>query len=211
MLDYRKIDQLANNKEFKQSNNLFKNLKHSTKLIMNNELDLSINVSDSGLGLEANILKFIFFICKPVFLAVEIRRFKQEIIKRAFIIYPELGSERIDFDSIIAKDYYWIEKEPEKLKFLKNIIVQYLTDPQVMKIILENSSDYISNEDMIQKYNDVIKLVKREFKNEISKSYRCSRIHLGNEYYEFVLDDEEYGEIYLENAFHGNLTDEKER
>lgn len=212
MITYKDINRLIDDERFKNSNTVFKNLKHSVKIMMrgNSNLSVSISFGTNGLSLGLNITKLLYFIGKPFIIAGEIRRFKKDFIKRAFEIYPESLNEKLDFECLIASDYFWIEENKEKIEFLKNVVLQYLTDSKVKEIILDYCPKDMSNEEKDFKYKKVVKLVEETFVYEITKILQSSKKDMDNDYYSYILNTGDFDKIYLKSASSGLLTDNTE-
>lgn len=206
MIDCKKINCMKNDKRFKSSNALFKHLKYSMNIIKENDSGIALSISSNGLGLSVNITKLIFFIGKPLIIAHEIADFKLAVITRAFEIYPESLTENIDFGSLITKRYYWIEESYDKLEILKDIIIKYLTDSEIKEIILDYFPENMSYEEKDLKYKRVIRSIKNNFNDEMSKVLKMSKVCMDSKYYMHTLNTEEADEIYLQNAYNGSLT-----
>lgn len=193
MLKYSEINKLVNDKTFKSTNCLIKNLLTAIKIIWNdNNTDLSISftLNENGIGIRIGILKVIYFIFKPIIIAIEIKSFKNEIVKRVFEYYPESENYVLDFESIVkGNNYFWIEEDKDKIQTLENIVLFYLSDPKTKEIILEYASDDIECKE--DEYRSVLQLVKNDFFTETCKILQSTKEDLNNEYYKYILKNED--------------------
>lgn len=212
MIDFQDISSMENDEEFKKTKKISQNLKHSKKTIQDGKADLSLSfsITPDSFGIGISCKKLIFSIGKRFIIAHEVGVFKCEVIKRAFEYFPEHDEKHIDFESIIASDYFWLEEDFEKMELLKNIIKQYLTDARNKSMIIGYCSNNITIEEKSDRYDKVVDLIDREFSREIGNIIKRSQRDMSNKYYKYIVETEKVDKILVDAATKGYLTTDVE-
>lgn len=203
MFTDEKLKQLHLDAEYRKSNRLLTNLKHSVHIVKNGNGYFSLTMStSSSVSLSINLIKIFWFILKYIFITKELVDFRKNVLEYVLHEYFDI---KFNFIKNSVKDNNkWLEYNDEKLFVVKNLCLAYLSNVDNRLIFIKYSTK--NKEASERKLMNTIVFLDMIFERTIENIKMKRLLKLS---YEFILgqnDNEDLKKIIISSMEKGNLT-----
>lgn len=201
LLNNDELIKFINMDDYKKTQGILKHLEHTKgcwKIGASADLKLSFNSNGLSVGIP---FKLVLYIVKPIIIAKEISDIKTKIIERTL----NLTLEDFNIKSIIYRDdYYWMESDSKKLKFLKALLDEFFSDIKIVNCVF-NACEHLNGkqEEKTKQYNFMINKLNSKFDKELEFFNRDNLFHSAVA----CCGAEELCKLILKHTLKGNLTD----
>jgi hypothetical protein len=136
LLTAEKISQLKNNKQYKKTMGRKYNWKYSKAIVSLPDFSMELEFIKRGVSLkQLNFMyKGIIWVFKRAIISKEIGLFRNAFLERLLNSTLEY-----DFDicNLMTPDMMWISCEIKKLEIIRKILIQFITDSDIQKILFK--------------------------------------------------------------------------
>lgn len=202
MFTDEKLQQLHLDADYKKSNCLFTNIKHSVLIVKDGNGYFSLSMSTApSISLSINLVKIFWFILKYFFITKELVDFRKNVLEYVLHEYFDIKYDFIGNN--IKKTNKWLEYNEEKLLTVKNLCIEYLSNVDNRQIYIKYSTQ--NKETSEKKLMETIVLLDSifdrsiesiEIKNLLRSSYEYILKHNNNEFLKkFIVSSMEAGNL----------------
>ncbi len=201
LLNIEELQKFKERAVYKKSNRIIYNLKHVVGCWkkVNEVGDVKFSFNGNYYSSSAVFsLRAIIYLLKPFVISYEIIDIKKRIIDKT--LNGTLRNFEIS-DLMKQKTHYWMEFKIEKIKILKDVVIECLEDSKIEQCIFE-VCEHLESDEKEERYNILINSLKEKFEDAISE---CKKANYGKSVIDF-LGYEAAADVIINNYNGGILT-----